>query len=72
MDFALIDFGTALWLGILTSISPCPLSTNIAAISYVGRKVGKPRFVLFAGLLYTAGRSLAYISVAVIVTKGIL
>jgi cytochrome c-type biogenesis protein len=72
MDFALIDFGTALWLGILTSISPCPLSTNIAAISYVGRRVEKPRLVLFAGLLYTAGRSLAYIAVAVFVTKGIL
>jgi cytochrome c-type biogenesis protein len=72
MDFALIDFGTALWLGILTSISPCPLSTNIAAISYVGRRVEKPRLVLFAGLLYTAGRSLAYLAVAVLVTKGIL
>jgi cytochrome c biogenesis protein CcdA len=49
-----VDIISALWLGILTSISPCPLSTNIAAISYVGRKVGKPRSVLLAGLLYTA------------------
>jgi cytochrome c-type biogenesis protein len=72
MDFALIDFGTALWLGILTSISPCPLSTNIAAISYVGRRVEKTKLVLFTGLLYTVGRSLAYIAVAVLVTKGIL
>lgn len=72
MDFALIDFGTALWLGILTSISPCPLSTNIAAISYVGRRVEKTKLVLFAGLLYSAGRSLAYVAVAVLVTKGIL
>ena len=31
-----------LWLGILTSISPCPLATNIAAISYIGRRVGQP------------------------------
>ena len=29
----------ALWLGVVTSISPCPLATNIAAISYIGRKV---------------------------------
>ena len=27
----------ALYLGVLTSISPCPLATNIAAISYIGR-----------------------------------
>jgi hypothetical protein len=27
---------SALWLGILNSISPWPLSTNIAAVSYVG------------------------------------
>ncbi|MDH3814962.1 MAG: aromatic aminobenezylarsenical efflux permease ArsG family transporter [Acidobacteriota bacterium] len=53
--------GTALWLGILTSISPCPLSTNIAAVSYVGRRVGSGRAVLLSGVLYTSGRSLAYL-----------
>ena len=53
--------GTALWLGILTSISPCPLSTNIAAVSYVGRRVGSRRLVLLSGGLYTAGRSLVYL-----------
>lgn len=52
---------SALWLGILTSISPCPLAANIAAVSYVGRHVGSPRRVLLAGLLYTAGRALAYL-----------
>lgn len=53
--------GTALWLGILTSISPCPLSTNIAAVSYVGRRVGSRRLVLLSGGLYTVGRSLVYL-----------
>ena len=53
--------GTAFWLGILTSISPCPLSTNIAAVSYVGRRVGSGRAVLLSGVLYTSGRSLAYL-----------
>ena len=52
---------SALWLGILTSISPCPLAANIAAVSYVGRHVGSPRRVLFAGALYTAGRVVAYL-----------
>jgi len=53
--------GSALWLGILTSISPCPLATNIAAVSYVGRRVGSSLAVLLSGALYTAGRSLAYL-----------
>jgi cytochrome c biogenesis protein CcdA len=70
MDTVFVSVGAALWLGILTSISPCPLATNIAAISYVGRKVDKTRLVLFAGLLYTLGRALAYIAVALIVTKS--
>jgi cytochrome c-type biogenesis protein len=52
---------SALWLGILTSVSPCPLSTNIAAVSYVGRHVGSPRAVLLAGGLYMGGRMLAYV-----------
>ncbi len=30
---------TALYSGVLTSISPCPLATNIAAISYIGGRV---------------------------------
>ena len=66
-----LTMGTALWLGILTSISPCPLATNIAAISYVGRKVDKARWVLFAGLLYTLGRALAYVAVALLVTRSL-
>ena len=27
----------AVWLGVLTSISPCPLAGNIAAISLISR-----------------------------------
>jgi cytochrome c biogenesis protein CcdA len=57
----------ALYLGLLTSISPCPLATNIAAISYVGRKVGDTRWVMAAGLLYTLGRCLLYLVLAVVI-----
>jgi cytochrome c-type biogenesis protein len=53
---------SAVWLGILTSISPCPLATNIAAVSYVGRQVGSARLALASGVLYTAGRTLAYVA----------
>ena len=62
----------ALYLGLLTSISPCPLATNIAAISYVGRKVGDTRLVVHAGLLYTLGRCLLYLALAVLLTSTAL
>jgi cytochrome c biogenesis protein CcdA len=71
MGTLIIDSGAAIWLGILTSISPCPLATNIAAISYVGRKVEKPRLVLLAGLLYTLGRAGAYVGVALVASRGV-
>ncbi len=61
MDPGDVGVLSALWLGILTSISPCPLATNIAAVSYVGRHVGKPGTTLLAGALYSAGRIVAYV-----------
>jgi len=61
MESSLLAVGSAMWLGILTSISPCPLSTNIAAVSYVGRRVGSGRTVLLSGALYATGRSLVYL-----------
>jgi cytochrome c-type biogenesis protein len=63
---------SALWLGILTSISPCPLATNVAAISFVGRRVGNPRRVFMAGFLYTLGRSLAYVILGVLLVGSLL
>ena len=63
---------SALWLGVLTSISPCPLATNIAAISYIGRRAENPRWVLFAGLLYTVGRTLAYVGLAFLLIRTAL
>jgi cytochrome c biogenesis protein CcdA len=59
-DFSLAVV-TALWLGILTSVSPCPLATNIAAISFVGRRVESPRQVIAGGALYTLGRMVTYV-----------
>lgn len=61
-----------MWLGILTSISPCPLATNIAAISYVGRKAEQRRYILLSGLLYTAGRVLTYVVIAFIIVSSLL
>ena len=63
---------SALWFGILTSISPCPLATNIAAISFIARKVEKMRAVLLSGLLYAAGRTVAYVLLGALIMVGLL
>lgn len=62
----------ALLLGIQTSISPCPLATNIAAVSYIGRRVGQPGLVLASGVLYTLGRMLVYIALGWLLTLSLL
>ncbi|MGW8258007.1 MAG: hypothetical protein ACWGMZ_11015, partial [Thermoguttaceae bacterium] len=54
-EFIFFGVLSALWLGILTSISPCPLATNIAAISYIGRRVDSSKQVFLTGLVYTLG-----------------
>jgi cytochrome c-type biogenesis protein len=71
MEFAL-GLGWALWLGIFTSINPCPLATNVAAISYIGRRVSNPRQVLLTGLLYALGRTLVYLVLGVLLVESLL
>jgi cytochrome c-type biogenesis protein len=63
--------GSAAWLGVLASICPCPLATNIAAISFLARRVQRPRAVLLSGLLYTAGQAAAYVGLGAILVAGL-
>lgn len=72
MDATLTAALTACWLGLLTSVSPCPLATNIAAISYIGRRVEQPRQVLLSGLLYTLGRLVSYVALAMLIVSSLL
>lgn len=67
----LLGAASALWLGILTAISPCPMATNVAAISYIGKRLGSPRQVLLGGVLYTVGRTVAYVGLAVVILAGL-
>ncbi|MCK5215393.1 MAG: sulfite exporter TauE/SafE family protein [Candidatus Omnitrophica bacterium] len=61
---------SALWLGILTSISPCPLATNIAAVSFLSKRINHPKTVFAFGMAYTLGRMLTYaiLGVAIIMS----
>jgi len=67
-----LSITTATWLGILTAISPCPLASNVAAISFIGRQMQSRAAVLFSGLLYTSGRTLAYVVLGALLSSGLL
>ncbi len=51
---------SALSLGLLTAISPCPMATNIAAIAYVSRRATDRKYTVMTGILYTLGRMVSY------------
>jgi len=77
MDFinALIDsynipLLTAFLLGILTSISPCPLATNITAIAYISKEIKTIKNTLLNGLFYTIGRGVSYTILAMLIYLG--
>lgn len=72
MTLFLTGFLSALWLGILTSISPCPLATNIAAISFLSKRITNPIFVFLAGLAYTLGRMFSYAILGILIIKSAL
>jgi len=72
MDGLLLGAVSAIWLGILTSISPCPLAANVAAMSFIGRGLGSPRRVVLTGVFYTLGRMLAYAALAAVLISSVL
>jgi cytochrome c-type biogenesis protein len=72
MDGFFTGFVSALWLGILTSISPCPLATNVAAISFLSKRIIHPKAVMISGLFYTLGRMLSYAVLGFIIISSLL
>ncbi|MCX5704478.1 MAG: aromatic aminobenezylarsenical efflux permease ArsG family transporter [Candidatus Omnitrophica bacterium] len=67
-----LGFVAALWLGILTSISPCPLASNVAAISFLSKKITHPALVFISGLAYTLGRMTSYAILGWIIISSFL
>ncbi|MEX2578355.1 MAG: aromatic aminobenezylarsenical efflux permease ArsG family transporter [Verrucomicrobiales bacterium] len=62
---------TALWLGIVTSVSPCPLATNVAAVSVLARRIGDRRRAVAGAVLYAVGRMAVYLVLALVVIGGL-
>lgn len=57
---------TALILGLMTAISPCPLATNITAVGFISKDLQNRNRVFINGLVYTLGRSFSYTLLAVV------
>ncbi len=61
---------SAFLLGVLTSISPCPLATNITAIAYISREIKTVKNTLLNGFMYTLGRGVSYTALAILIYFG--
>ncbi|MGB6222217.1 aromatic aminobenezylarsenical efflux permease ArsG family transporter [Haloferula sp.] len=66
-----VILGTGLWLGMLTSVSPCPLATNLAATAYLSRRVDSRKRAIAGTLAYTLGRVAAYVAIAGLLAAGL-
>ncbi len=61
---------SAFLLGLMTAISPCPMATNITAVSYISKDLTDRFRVFINGIIYTFGRAFAYTSLALILYLG--
>lgn len=62
---------SAFLLGIMTSLSPCPLATNITAIAFISKDLKSSKTSFLNGLFYTLGRGFSYTLVATLIYFGI-
>ncbi|HYW96842.1 MAG TPA: aromatic aminobenezylarsenical efflux permease ArsG family transporter [Bacteroidales bacterium] len=61
---------TALILGLMTAISPCPLATNITAIGFIGKDIDSRNRLFMNGIVYTLGRAISYTLLALVIYIG--
>jgi len=70
LDNSSMPWMTALLLGLMTAISPCPLATNITAVGYISKDLENRNRVFFNGLSYTLGRAITYTLIPLIIYFG--
>lgn len=61
---------SAFVLGLMTTISPCPLATNITATAFISKNISNKRKVFLSGLLYSLGRGFSYTAIGLILYFG--
>jgi cytochrome c-type biogenesis protein len=58
---------SAFLLGMMASLGPCTLATNLAALAYISRKISERRFAVTGGALYTLGRMVTYTALGMLI-----
>ena len=61
---------TALALGLMTAISPCPLATNITATAYIAKNITNKKLVFLSGIIYSLGRAFSYTALGLLLYFG--
>ncbi len=70
LDGSSMPWLTAILLGLMTSISPCPLATNITAIGFISKDIDNRNRVFLNGLFYTLGRAVTYTLISFLIYLG--
>ncbi len=70
LDNSTLPWLSALLLGLIVSVSPCALATNITAIGFISKDLENRHRVFFNGIFYTIGRALTYSTIALIIYFG--
>jgi len=70
LDITNIPILSALLLGLITAISPCPLATNITATAYISKNITNKKKVFLSGFIYALGRAFSYTIIGVVFYFG--
>lgn len=70
LDNTQLPLLSALLLGLMTAISPCPLATNITAVGFISKDIESKQRVFYNGIIYTLGRSVTYIGIGLLLILG--
>lgn len=62
----------AFWLGISTSIHPCPFATNIAVLFFIVDQTIRSKQVLWNSIMYVAGRTVIYAVLGYVLVTGLI
>jgi cytochrome c biogenesis protein CcdA len=58
---------SAFLLGLLATIGPCTIATNIAAVAYISRRLTDRKYAIMTGTLYTLGRMFTYSALGILI-----
>lgn len=58
---------TALLLGVMSTLGPCTMASNIAAVAYISQRLADRKFAILSSLLYSLGRMVTYTLLGVLI-----